>query len=89
MMELGGKSAHIVLDDAKFECLPMAAMVACVMSGQACVMASRILLPRSRYDEGIEILKASMEGRRSVILGSRHAAEPADQRDLNDRRCSV
>ncbi len=63
MMELGGKSAHIVLDDAKFEkCLPMAAMVACVMSGQACVMASRILLPRSRYDEGIEILKASMEG---------------------------
>jgi len=63
MMELGGKSAHIVLDDAKFEkCLPMAAMVACVMSGQACIMASRILLPRSRYDEGIEILKASMEG---------------------------
>lgn len=39
----------------------MAAMVACVMSGQACIMASRILLPRSRYDEGIEILKASME----------------------------
>ena len=62
MMELGGKSAHIVLDDAKFEkCLPMAAMVACVMSGQACIMASRILLPRSRYDEGIEILKAAME----------------------------
>jgi aldehyde dehydrogenase (NAD+) len=62
MMELGGKSAHIVLDDAKFEkCLPIAAMVACVMSGQACIMASRILLPRSRYDEGIEILKAAME----------------------------
>jgi aldehyde dehydrogenase (NAD+) len=62
MMELGGKSAHIVLDDAKFEkCLPMAAMVACVMSGQACIMSSRILLPRSRYDEGIEILKAAME----------------------------
>ncbi len=61
MMELGGKSAHIVLDDAKLEkCLPMAAMVACVMSGQACIMASRILLPRSRYDEGIEILKAAM-----------------------------
>ncbi len=62
MMELGGKSAHILLDDAKFEkALPMAAMVACVMSGQACIMASRILLPRSRYDEGIEILKAAME----------------------------
>ncbi|MFN8227953.1 MAG: aldehyde dehydrogenase family protein [Mycobacterium sp.] len=62
MMELGGKSAHIVLDDAKFEkCLPMAAMVACVMSGQACIMASRILLPHSRYDEGIDILKTAME----------------------------
>jgi acyl-CoA reductase-like NAD-dependent aldehyde dehydrogenase len=62
IMELGGKSAHILLDDAKFEkTLPMAAMVACVMSGQACIMASRILLPRSRYDEGIEILKAAME----------------------------
>ena len=61
MLELGGKSAHIVLDDAKFEkCLPMAAMIACVMSGQACIMASRILLPRSRYDEGIEILRAAM-----------------------------
>lgn len=63
MLELGGKSAHIVLDDADLQkCLPMAAMIACVMSGQACIMASRILLPRSRYDEGIEILKAAMEG---------------------------
>ena len=62
MMELGGKSAHIVLDDAKFEkTLPMAAMVGCVMSGQACIMASRILLPRNRYGEGIEILKAAMD----------------------------
>jgi aldehyde dehydrogenase (NAD+) len=62
MLELGGKSAHIVLDDAKLEkCLPIAAMVACVMSGQTCTMSSRILLPRSQYDEGIEILKASME----------------------------
>ncbi len=62
ILELGGKSAHIVLDDAKLEkCLPIAAMVACVMSGQTCTMSSRILLPRSRYSEGIEILKASME----------------------------
>ncbi|BBZ00016.1 aldehyde dehydrogenase [Mycolicibacterium fallax] len=61
IMELGGKSAHVVLDDAKLErVLPMSAMVACVMSGQACIMASRILLPRSRYHEGIEILQAAM-----------------------------
>jgi acyl-CoA reductase-like NAD-dependent aldehyde dehydrogenase len=62
LLELGGKSAHIVLDDADFNsALPLAAMMACVMSGQSCILPSRILLPRSRYDEGIEILKASME----------------------------
>jgi aldehyde dehydrogenase (NAD+) len=63
LLELGGKSAHIVLDDADFNsALPMAAMMACVMSGQSCILPSRILLPRSRYDEGIEILKTMMEG---------------------------
>lgn len=62
LLELGGKSAHIVLDDADFtSALPMAAMMACVMSGQSCVLPSRILLPRSRYDEGLAILQASME----------------------------
>ncbi|OBF12923.1 aldehyde dehydrogenase family protein [Mycobacterium sp. ACS4331] len=62
LLELGGKSAHIVLDDADFSAsLPLAAMMACVMSGQSCILPSRILLPRSRYEEGIEILKASME----------------------------
>ncbi|MEZ0367059.1 aldehyde dehydrogenase family protein [Mycobacterium sp. pUA109] len=62
LLELGGKSAHIVLDDADLgAALPMAAMMACVMSGQSCILPSRILLPRSRYDEGVEILKASME----------------------------
>jgi acyl-CoA reductase-like NAD-dependent aldehyde dehydrogenase len=63
LLELGGKSAHIVLDDADFNAsLPLAAMMACVMSGQSCILPSRILLPRSRYDEGLEILKTMMEG---------------------------
>ncbi|MET0698149.1 MAG: aldehyde dehydrogenase family protein [Mycobacterium sp.] len=62
LLELGGKSAHIVLDDADFNsALPLAAMMACVMSGQSCILPSRILLPRSRYEEGIELLKSSME----------------------------
>ena len=62
LLELGGKSAHIVLDDADFNsALPLAAMMACVMSGQSCILPSRILLPRSRYDEGIELLKTSIE----------------------------
>lgn len=62
LLELGGKSAHIVLDDADLNmALPMAALMACVMSGQSCILPSRILLPRSRYDEGIEIMKNMME----------------------------
>ncbi|MDY6997239.1 MAG: aldehyde dehydrogenase family protein [Actinomycetota bacterium] len=62
LLELGGKSAHIVLDDSDLSSsLPLAAMMACVMSGQSCILPSRILLPRSRYDEGIELLKTSME----------------------------
>lgn len=62
LLELGGKSAHIVLDDADFtSALPLAAMMACVMSGQSCVLPSRILLPHSRYDEGLEILRSAME----------------------------
>jgi acyl-CoA reductase-like NAD-dependent aldehyde dehydrogenase len=35
--------------------------MACVMSGQSCILPSRILLPRSRYEEGIALLKTSME----------------------------
>src|SRR6201991_4838436 len=63
LLELGGKSAHIVLDDADFNsALPMAAMMACGMPGQIPILPSRILLPRSRYDEGIEILKTMMAG---------------------------
>jgi aldehyde dehydrogenase (NAD+) len=34
----------------------------CTHGGQGCAMLSRMLLPRSRYDEGIEILEASFRG---------------------------
>ena len=62
LLELGGKSAHIVLDDADFTMtMPMAALMACVMSGQSCILPSRVLLPRSRYDEGIAMMKSMME----------------------------
>lgn len=62
VLELGGKSAHILTDDADFATfLPGAAMIACMMSGQSCVLPSRVLLPRSRYEEGLEILKAAFE----------------------------
>jgi len=39
----------------------MAAMV-CVHAGQGCAMQTRLLLPRSRYDEGVELITAGMSG---------------------------
>jgi aldehyde dehydrogenase (NAD+) len=60
-LELGGKSASIVLDDANLAAvLPMAAMT-CVHGGQGCAITTRWLLPRSRYAEGVEILKSAFE----------------------------
>ncbi len=61
-LELGGKSAMIVLDDADFaSTLPMASMV-CVHGGQGCAMQSRLLVPRPRYDEAVELVAAGMAG---------------------------
>jgi len=60
-LELGGKSANIVLDDAPFEAvLPMAAMT-CVHGGQGCAITTRLLVPRARYEEALGILKTAFE----------------------------
>ncbi|MFS0898222.1 aldehyde dehydrogenase [Mycolicibacterium litorale] len=56
-LELGGKSAAIVLEDADLDStLPMLAFSGVMNSGQACVAQTRILAPRSRYDELVEKL---------------------------------
>jgi aldehyde dehydrogenase (NAD+) len=61
-LELGGKSANIVLDDADFaRVLPSAAMT-CVHGGQGCAITTRLLLPRSRWNEGVAIVKQAFEG---------------------------
>jgi aldehyde dehydrogenase (NAD+) len=54
-LELGGKSAAIILEDADLDStLPMLAFSGVMNSGQACVAQTRILAPRSRYDEVVE-----------------------------------
>ncbi|MHB1518804.1 MAG: aldehyde dehydrogenase family protein [Acidimicrobiales bacterium] len=57
-LELGGKSADIILDDADFEDRLSMAWTVCVHGGQGCVMLTRMLLPRSRYEEGMAIIEA-------------------------------
>jgi aldehyde dehydrogenase (NAD+) len=54
-LELGGKSAAIILEDADLDStLPMLVFSGLMNCGQACVGQTRILAPRSRYDEVVE-----------------------------------
>lgn len=61
-LELGGKSAHVVLDDV--EDMGTAAMMAAfgiaTVAGQGCALTTRLLLPRDRYDEGIQAVASMM-----------------------------
>lgn len=61
-LELGGKSATIVLDDADFARVCPSASMTCVHGGQGCAIATRWLVPRSRYDEAVDMMKVAFEG---------------------------
>jgi aldehyde dehydrogenase (NAD+) len=62
-LELGGKSAAIILDDADLahtvENLKMASLM---NNGQACVAQTRIVAPRSRYGEVVDALGEMVSG---------------------------
>ena len=60
-LELGGKSANVVLDDADFSSALAGAGMVCMHSGQGCAITTRLLLPRSRYDEGVDIVRKEFE----------------------------
>jgi aldehyde dehydrogenase (NAD+) len=59
-LELGGKSATIVLDDANFDEALLNGLAVCFHAGQGCAIPTRMLLPRSRYAEGVEKLTGIM-----------------------------
>jgi acyl-CoA reductase-like NAD-dependent aldehyde dehydrogenase len=51
-LELGGKSAMVVLDDADTSMLPLtAAFTACSHAGQGCAITTRLVVPREKHDE--------------------------------------
>jgi acyl-CoA reductase-like NAD-dependent aldehyde dehydrogenase len=62
-LELGGKSAFIVMEDAE---LDMAAMFAgftiCSHAGQGCAITTRLLVPESRLDEAVDLVAGTMAG---------------------------
>jgi aldehyde dehydrogenase (NAD+) len=64
-LELGGKSAAIVLDDADLEATANGLKFAALMNnGQACVAQTRILAPRRRYAEVVDALASMVSGLR-------------------------
>ena len=55
-LELGGKSATLLLDDADVAAIvPRLVHGGMHNSGQVCAMQSRVLVHRSRYDEAVEL----------------------------------
>lgn len=60
--ELGGKSANIILDDADFERAVKTGVNNCYLnSGQTCSCWSRMLVPRERHQEAVELARQVAE----------------------------
>jgi aldehyde dehydrogenase (NAD+) len=56
-LELGGKSPNILLDDADLnKAIPNAFSIGFLNSGQACVAGTRLLVPRSRFEEVKQVI---------------------------------
>ena len=75
-LELGGKSAAIILDDADIDHTVKSLKMASLMNnGQACVAQTRILVSERRHDEVVDALAEmvyGLAGRRSRRRSHRH-----------------
>jgi betaine-aldehyde dehydrogenase len=61
-LELGGKSANVILDDADLAKAVKAGVQNCYLnSGQTCSAWTRMLVPRARHDEAVQIAKKVAE----------------------------
>ncbi|TYB63373.1 aldehyde dehydrogenase [Nonomuraea sp. PA05] len=70
-LELGGKSAAIILDDADLAAsMGFLSMASLMNNGQACVAQTRILASRNRYDEVVDAIAG--------MVGSQAVGDPAD-----------
>lgn len=60
-LELGGKSASVILDDANFEAAVKGTVSACMLnSGQTCSAHTRMLVPAGRYEEAKALAQAAV-----------------------------
>jgi aldehyde dehydrogenase (NAD+) len=61
-LELGGKSANIILDDAPEFATSVSQSIVVFHAGQGCAICTRLLVPRSRYEEAVAVLQATYAG---------------------------
>jgi aldehyde dehydrogenase (NAD+) len=72
-LELGGKSAAIILDDADIAAAVQGLKFGSLgNNGEACILQTRILAPQSRYQEVVDALKGLVE---SLKVGDPSAPE--------------
>jgi acyl-CoA reductase-like NAD-dependent aldehyde dehydrogenase len=96
-LELGGKSACIVLDDADLGAAVGLAVSQCLLnSGQTCVSWSRLLVPRERQAEAAQIARETAEGYAvgdpladGTVLGPLTSAAQRDRVRSHIRRASA
>ncbi|WP_406256675.1 aldehyde dehydrogenase [Streptomyces chartreusis] len=86
-LELGGKSAALVLDDADLEAAMQGLRFGALgNNGEACILQTRILAPRSRYEEVVTAVKEMVE---SLKVGDPSAPDtfigPMIRRDQQQR----
>ena len=71
-LELGGKSAAIVLDDADVAASAAAtAFAVCIHAGQGCALSTRLVVPRAKYEEAVQAAAEMM-----ASIGVADPAEP-------------
>jgi aldehyde dehydrogenase (NAD+) len=67
LLELGGKSAAVVLDDYDVTAAAgLTAFSVCVHAGQGCALTTRLIVPRHRYDDAVAAAAKAMSG---VVVG--------------------
>lgn len=70
-LELGGKSSAVVLEDADLGQMSQGLVRACMRNtGQTCYISTRILAPRSRYTEVVDMV--------TETIGSQQQGDPLD-----------
>lgn len=74
-LELGGKSAFVILDDADLgAACATAAFTVCTHAGQGCAITTRLLVPRRLFDEAVKST--------AKVMGALPAGDPTEQRTI-------